>query len=82
MITVNIKLFAIYQEVIGASEISQDFPPDTPVSAVLELLINQYPQLDRWQSVTQFGIDLDFVTPDTIMRDRDEIVLIPPVSGG
>jgi molybdopterin synthase sulfur carrier subunit len=37
---------------------------------------------DLWRNVTRFGINLEFVNPDTEIQDKDEIVLIPPVSGG
>jgi molybdopterin synthase sulfur carrier subunit len=82
MTTVTVKLFAIYREVIGSEEISLEFPADAPVSNVLDVLIDRYPQLARWRSITQFGIDREFVTADTMMSDGNEIVLIPPVSGG
>jgi sulfur-carrier protein len=81
-ITVTIKLFAVYQEAFDAVEISSQFPPNTPVKAVLDKLTLDRPQLAQWHDVTRFGINLEFVDPDTIMLDRDEIVLIPPVSGG
>jgi sulfur-carrier protein len=81
-ITVTIKLFAVYQEALGLPEISLQFPPSTPVRAVLDRLTLDQPQLAQWHDVTRFGINLAFVDPDTIMLDRDEIVLIPPVSGG
>lgn len=81
-ITVTIKLFAVYQEAFGTPEISYQFPLNTPVKAVLARLTLDQPQLAQWQDVTRFGINLEFVDPDTIMLDRDEIVLIPPVSGG
>jgi sulfur-carrier protein len=81
-ITVTIKLFAVYQEAFDAAEISYQFPPNTPVSAVLGRLTLDRPQLAQWHEVTRFGINLEFVEPDTIMHDRDEVVLIPPVSGG
>jgi sulfur-carrier protein len=81
-ITVTIKLFAIYQETLGMPEISYQFPPNTPVKAVLDRAIAVQPQLAKWRDVTRFGIDREFVDPDTIMRDGDEVVLIPPVSGG
>ena len=81
-ITVTIKLFAVYQEAFGATEISHQFPLNTPVSAVLDRLTLDRPQLAQWHEVTRFGINLEFVEPDRIMIDRDEIVLIPPVSGG
>jgi molybdopterin synthase sulfur carrier subunit len=81
-ITVTIKLFAVYQEAFGTPEISYQFPLNTPVKAVLTQLTLDRPQLAQWRDVTRFGINLEFVDPDTIMLDRDEIVLIPPVSGG
>jgi sulfur-carrier protein len=81
-ITVTIQLFSVYQEAFGRSEISYRFPPNTPVKAVLERSIADRPQLAQWRDVTRFGINLEFVDPETIVRDRDEVVLIPPVSGG
>jgi sulfur-carrier protein len=81
-ITVTIKLFAVYQEAVGANEISYQFPPNTPVKAVLDSLTLDRPQLAKWRDVTRFGINLEFVEPERIMLDRDEVVLIPPVSGG
>jgi sulfur-carrier protein len=81
-ITVTIKLFAVYQEAFGIDEISRQFPPNTPVNAVLDRLTLDRPQLAQWRDITRFGINLEFVDPDRVMLDRDEVVLIPPVSGG
>ena len=81
-ITVTVKLFAAYQEAYGVPELILEFPPNTPVAAVLERLISEHPQLKQWQDLTRFGINLEFVEPDTLVQDGDEVVLIPPVSGG
>jgi molybdopterin synthase sulfur carrier subunit len=81
-ITITVKLFAAYQEAYGVSELILEFPPKTPVAAVLERLISEHPQLKQWQDLTRFGINLEFVEPDTLLQDGDEVVLIPPVSGG
>jgi len=56
--------------------------PETPVAAVLENLIAQHPELNQWRNLTRFGVNLQFVEPDTLLKDGDEVVLIPPVSGG
>lgn len=81
-IAVTIKLFAAYQEAYGLPELQRKFPPHTPVAAVLESLIAEHPQLQQWRELTRFGINLQFVAPDTRLHDGDEVVLIPPVSGG
>jgi sulfur-carrier protein len=79
---ISIKLFAVYQEVIGAPEIMQELPIGTCAGDVLQGLIDRYPQLAQWQSVTRLGVNLDFVEADRTLQDGDELVLIPPVSGG
>ncbi|NWF57924.1 MAG: MoaD/ThiS family protein [Fischerella sp.] len=81
-ITVTVKLFAAYQEVYGVPELVLEFPEHTPVAAVRDRLIAEHPELTQWRDVTRFGVNLIFVEPDTILQDGDEVVLIPPVSGG
>lgn len=81
-IRITLKLFAAYQETYNLPELQLSFPPQTPISAVLEHLITEHPELAQWRSITRFGINLKFVPPDTILQDGDEVVLIPPVSGG
>ena len=81
-IAVKVKLFAIYQEAFETPELQMVFPQQTTASDVLETLIEQKPYLSKWKEVTRFGINLQFVESDTAIKDGDEIVLIPPVSGG
>lgn len=81
-ITVTVKLFAAFSEAWGVSELKLEFPLGTPVSGVLEHSIAQHPQLEQWRDRTRFGLNLEFVSPNTPLQDGDEVVLIPPVSGG
>ncbi|MBD2695165.1 MoaD/ThiS family protein [Anabaena catenula] len=81
-ITITVKLFAAYQEAYGVSELVLELPHGTPVKAVCDRLITEHPELTQWREVTRFGINLIFVEPDTLLEDSDEVVLIPPVSGG
>ena len=82
VITVTVKLFAVYQEAFDVSELVLDFPSGTPVQAVCDRLISEHPKLSKWREITRFGVNLQFVAPDTILQNGDEVVLIPPVNGG
>ncbi len=82
LINVTIKLFAAYQEVYGQSELKISFPKATTVKDVLDYLIREKPELEKLRNVTRFGVNLQFVAADTVINEGDEIVLIPPVSGG
>ncbi|MFM7450200.1 MAG: MoaD/ThiS family protein [Leptolyngbyaceae cyanobacterium] len=81
-ITVTVKLFAAYQEAVGQPEIQLSVPVKTPVVAIRDRLLQEYPQLSQWRDLTRYGLNLTFVEPETILQDGDEVVLIPPVSGG
>lgn len=81
-ITVTIKLFAAYQEAYGVPELVLEFPESTPIAAVRDRLIAEHPELAKLRDITRFGLNLEFVEPETILNDGDEVVLIPPVSGG
>ncbi|MDX2271687.1 MAG: MoaD/ThiS family protein [Cyanobacteriota bacterium] len=79
---IHLKLFAIYQEVIGSPELTLLVSPGTSVQQLCDELIEQYPVLARWKTQTRFGVNLSFVEGDTLLQPEDEVVLIPPVSGG
>lgn len=82
MIAVTVKLFAIYQETLGQEQISLALPQGSTVLDLLDRILEDNPDLEPWRSITRFGINLEFVPPETPLRSGDEVVFIPPVSGG
>ncbi|GAB4540876.1 MAG: MoaD/ThiS family protein [Pleurocapsa sp.] len=82
IIKIKVKLFAVYQETFGKPELELNFAQPISVGDLLSSLIKQKPQLQKWQNITRFGVNLKFVDSNTLLKDGDEVVLIPPVSGG
>ena len=81
-ISITIKLFAAYQEAYNLPELNLDFPSSTTVGEVLDYILIEKPELEKWRDVTRFGVNLEFAEANTIINNGDEIVFIPPVSGG
>lgn len=81
-LTVTVKLFAAYQEAYGVPELMLDLPAGATVETVRDRLLSEHPELEQWRDLTRFGVNLQFVEPDTPLQNGDEVVLIPPVSGG
>jgi sulfur-carrier protein len=81
-ITITIKLFAAYQEAYGLPELTWELPSGTTVEQVRDRLIAEHPELSQWRDITRFGVNLQFVEPSYSLQTGDELVLIPPVSGG
>jgi sulfur-carrier protein len=81
-IQVTVKLFAAYQEAYGVPELTLELPTGTTVSQVCDRLISEHPELEQWRNLTRFGVNLQFSDANTGLQDGDEVVMIPPVSGG
>ncbi|MCX5935216.1 MAG: MoaD/ThiS family protein [Pseudanabaena sp. LacPavin_0818_WC45_MAG_42_6] len=81
-IKITVKLFAIFQEVLATDEMQITLTSGTTVSQIFDHLASQHPHLEKSRSLTRYGVNLNFVEPQTILKNGDEVALIPPVSGG
>ena len=81
-IQITVKLFAIFQEVLATDELQIKLESGTSVSVIFDRLVSQHPHLEKWRSLTRYAVNLNFADPQTILKNGDEVALIPPVSGG
>lgn len=82
MISITLKLFAAYQDAIGQPDMAMTVPEGTTVGELCDRICTQHSELKQWQELTRFGVNLQFVEANTPLSDGDEVVFIPPVSGG
>lgn len=79
---ITIRAFASYREAIGSPRLQLELPDgSTPVLA-WETLQGSYPRLRDLPRPAAFAINEEYVPSETKLRSGDELVLIPPVSGG
>ncbi|HEY7168038.1 MAG TPA: molybdopterin converting factor subunit 1 [Candidatus Binatia bacterium] len=79
---VRIKFFAILREKAGVSETVRDLPDGSTVADLWHVLQKDYPKLDVAGIRLLYAVNQEYVTPDRVLQDSDEVVFIPPVSGG
>jgi len=77
---VKIKLFASVKQKIGKNELEIKIEKDTSLKNFLSILRKKYPALDTAHLVV--AINHEFASLDKMIKDEDEIALLPPVSGG
>lgn len=82
MISVNIKPFASYREMIGEKGIVMNLPEGSSVSALISDLVDKYPGLKPFESKMVVAVNYEYQGHNYILRSDDEVALIPPVSGG
>ena len=79
---VTVKLFALIREKAGTDTLALDLPQGADLQQMVEAIRHQQPALEPYLDNLRFSLHMDFVTADTTLHDGDEVVLIPPVSGG
>jgi sulfur-carrier protein len=79
---VRVKFFAILRERAGTSEVAKDIAEGSTVAELWRQLQKDYPKLDVPGIRLLYAVNQDYVTVDHQLKDRDEVVFIPPVSGG
>ncbi|HLO45162.1 MAG TPA: MoaD/ThiS family protein [Leadbetterella sp.] len=81
MITVKLLCFGITKDIIGTFEKSLDVSVGCSVYAFLTKLKQDFPELERLNSL-RIAVNEEYVQDTFVLNHRDEVVLIPPVSGG
>lgn len=77
----TIALFGIAREIVGQSQLELTLPVDTSVQQLLSQLQEQYPGLSQLSSLA-VARNNEYAQGEELLQERDEIALIPPVSGG
>ncbi len=78
----RIRLFATYREIVGAKDVAWAADPGTTLGEFLEAFLRGHPRLAPHRDTMMLAVNQAFATPSTVLRDGDEIALLPPVSGG
>ena len=79
---ITVKFFALARERAGVAETKLEVSHIATVDSVAKMLGEQYPQLAPMLPKVAFAINQSYVTADVLLRDQDELAVIPPVSGG
>ena len=77
----TIALFGIAREIVGQPSLALTAPAGQSVSGLLAELRAQYPALAGLRSLA-VAVNNEYAAEDVALHERDEIALIPPVSGG
>jgi len=81
---VTVKYFANLKQMAGKDEDQFDIKEGTTLAQLSDLIEQSVPQLGDMVRAKKVMISLnyDVVSLDTVVKDGDEIALLPPFSGG
>lgn len=79
---IKVKFFAILRERAGTAEITKEIGDGITVAELWRALQQDYPKLNVAGIRLLYAVNRNYVSPDSRLNDQDEVVFIPPVSGG
>jgi len=81
-VSIRVLFFGAARDVVAANQL--DLSLDTPatVSSAFQNLIARFSQLERFGRSLLFAVNQEYATPETLLKENDELAVFPPVSGG
>jgi molybdopterin converting factor subunit 1 len=78
---INILAFGIARDIVGGFQIPIEMPDLATVADVKQTLIERFPDFQKLASL-RVAVNAEYANDSDVLTPNDEIVLIPPVSGG
>ena len=79
---VRVLFFGSLRDFFGRSSETVTLPEGAPVSQLLDRYLGERPDLMRFLPSIALSVNQEYATRDLCLHDRDEVGLLPPVSGG
>ena len=78
---VQLVAFGIAKEILKSSSIQFPLTGEHSIGGLKQALIDQYPEFEKLRSL-RFAVNEDYQEDSYAIQPNDEVVIIPPVSGG
>jgi molybdopterin converting factor subunit 1 len=81
-VRVNVRFFAGLREMVGRSDLQIDLPEGATPEDVWRRLAADHPGLAGRRASLSVAVNRRYSGFDAVLGDGDEVVFVPPVSGG
>jgi len=78
---IKVLAFGIARDILGSAEVQYDVREATSVGGLKDRLMKEYPEFEKLRHLA-LAVNSEYVQDDLIISENDEVVIIPPVSGG
>lgn len=81
-IQVRIRFFGPAKDLTDCEEMFLNLPKGSSLSEAIKTLSEIFPKLHERLHHYRFAVNADYADENTLLKEGDEVALIPPVSGG
>ena len=81
-VSIRVLFFGAARDVVDANQLELSLDTPATVASAFQNLVSKFSQLERFGRSLLFAVNQEYATPDTRLKENDELAVFPPVSGG
>jgi len=81
-VKVRVLFFGAARDVVDQNPLEISLAAPATVATAFQSLVAKFSELERFGRSLLFAVNQEYATPDTVLKENDELAVFPPVSGG
>jgi molybdopterin converting factor small subunit len=81
-VQIRVHFFSRGRELAGCAEAVESMPPGSCVKDLLEQLFRRFPNLGELRKSVRVAVGVDYQGGGHVLKDGDEVSILPPIQGG
>src|SRR5215204_414695 len=81
-VNIRVLFFGAARDAVEAKQLELAVEAPATVSSAFQTLKTRFSMLERFGRSLLFAVNQEYATPDTQLKENDELAVFPPVSGG
>ena len=81
-VNIRVLFFGAARDAADANQLQLAVDEPATVSSAFQSLVQRFAALERFGRSLLFAVNQEYATPETQLRENDELAVFPPVSGG
>jgi len=82
VVNIRVLFFGAARDAVEANQLDLALEAPATVSSAFQSLKSRFSTLERFGRSLLFAVNQEYATPDTQLKENDELAVFPPVSGG